>query len=245
MMLTVLKDIFYRMTIDYTLFKAQIQLIDSGQDGLTIYIVRIFLSLYLIILYFITNKLKKYNIHNLDLALTGLYYVSAFLTMFFVTFNNQQRFLISDNAEAYFFAFSAVNQLSLKFKYMFFYILLQQAAWFVQLLLHEHNNLLVFIVLSTIILVIVSHNNFELTIKNFNSAANENLKKSREILYQLIYCRLVFQQGSIRIAKLNWNYQMFQQMQLFCLLIQVDSQHTQQSLSRISCKNAQGIDDII
>ncbi|CAD8146214.1 unnamed protein product [Paramecium pentaurelia] len=174
-----LKDIFYPMTIVYTLFKAQIQLIDSGQDGLTIYIVRMFLSLYLIILYFITSRLKKYNMHNLDLALTGLYYVSAFLTMFFVTFNNQQRFLISDNAEAYFFAFSAVNQQSLKFKYMFFYILLQQAAWFVQLLLHEHNNLLVFIVLSTIILVIVSHNNFELTIKNFNSAANENLKKEQ------------------------------------------------------------------
>ncbi|CAD8142901.1 unnamed protein product [Paramecium octaurelia] len=174
-----LKDIFYPMTIVYTLFKAQIQLLDSGYDGLTIYIVRMFLSLYLIILYFITSRLKKYNMHNLDLALTGLYYVSAFLTMFFVTFDNQQRFLISDNAEAYFFAFSAVNQQSLKFKYMFFYILLQQAAWFVQLLLHHHNNLLVFIVLSTIILVIVSHNNFELTIKNFNSAANENLKKEQ------------------------------------------------------------------
>ncbi|CAD8076669.1 unnamed protein product [Paramecium sonneborni] len=174
-----LKDIFYPMTIVYTLFKAQIQLLDSGYDGLTIYIVRMFLSLYLIILYFITSRLKKYNMHNLDLALTGLYYVSAFLTMFFVTFDNQQRFLVSDNAEAYFFAFSAVNQQSLKFKYMFFYILLQQIAWFVQLLLYEHNNLLVFIVLSTIILVIVSHNNFELTIKNFNSAANENLKKEQ------------------------------------------------------------------
>lgn len=64
-------------------------MLDSGYDGLTIYIVRMFLSLYLIILYFITSRLKKYNMHNLDLALTGLYYVSAFLTMFFVTFDNQ------------------------------------------------------------------------------------------------------------------------------------------------------------
>lgn len=48
-----------------------------------------FLSLYLIILYFVTSRLKKYNMHSVDLGLTGLYYVSAFLTMYFITFDNK------------------------------------------------------------------------------------------------------------------------------------------------------------
>lgn len=69
-----------------------------------------FLVLYLLILYTITSRLKKYKMPVLDLALTGLYYVSGLLTIFFITFDGNSRFLISDKAEAYLFAFSAVNQ---------------------------------------------------------------------------------------------------------------------------------------
>lgn len=78
-------------------------------NGLTIYTVRMFLVFYLIILYFITSRLKKYNMHTLDLALTGLYYVSGLLVIFFISLDNSQKFLISDKAEAYLFSFSAVN----------------------------------------------------------------------------------------------------------------------------------------
>jgi len=83
-----LKDIFYPLTITYSLLKTQLQLIDEGMDGLTIYSVRMFLVLYLIILYFITSRLKKYNMHTLDLALTGLYYVSGLLVIFFISLDN-------------------------------------------------------------------------------------------------------------------------------------------------------------
>lgn len=45
------------------------------------------------------------------------------------------------------------------------------------MVIENHTNLIIIIILSTIVLVIVSHNNCELTIRNFNSAANENVKK--------------------------------------------------------------------
>lgn len=55
--------------------------------------------------------------YNLDLALTGIYYVSGLLVIFFLTLDStSERYLISDKAEAYLFTFSAVNQYSLKFK---------------------------------------------------------------------------------------------------------------------------------